>query len=147
MFSLFENDFIQNCWKHLKNCLILWLPIVKNMETTYDSMSLLSYAVIIITYEQTNGFSNDTQLELLNRTKNYLQSISTTFSNEILYVQILEKTKEKDLVMETQQLCKNALQSLSALSNSSTTANNASDSSYVMESIVSYKNSLMSQGK
>ena len=117
------------------------------MDTTYDSMSLLSYAVIIITYEQTNGFSNDTQLELLNRTKNYLQSISTTFSNEILYVQILEKTKEKDLVMETQQLCKNALQSLSALSNSSTTANNASDSSYVMESIVSYKNSLMSQGK
>ena len=112
----------------------------------YSVTSFTTYSIMIITYDIKNVFLNETQLVLINNLIKYIRTITTTFSSENLFIQTLKKTKQKELVLEAQQLLYYLQYSLVVFLSSVNRTVNESDPSIILETLVTFEQTLMSLG-
>ena len=118
----------------------------ENIDSMYSVTSFTTYSIMIITYDITNVFLNETQLALINNLIKYIRTITTTFSSENLFIQTLKKTKQKELVLEAQQLLYYLQYSLVVFLSSVNRTVNESDPSIILETLVTFEQTLMSLG-
>ena len=109
-------------------------------------MLFTSYSITIITYDKTQILLSESQLVLVTSALKSIQTMSTTFSSETLNIQILQKTKQKDLVLYVQNIFCTVQLSLENMISTSTATANESESSSILDTISNYKSALSSLG-
>lgn len=121
-------------------------PLDENIETIYEIQSFSSYSITIITYETKDIVLTENQIVLTKRFVKSAQTFANVLASENLFTQTMKKTRQKELVMEAQQLIISVQQSLEFTANASVVTENETESTFIMAFIDSYKSSLESLG-